>query len=214
MSGSTPNTLQSLRLLLVDDHQLFADAMRSLLEKHWPGIHIQSVFSGEDVEACLQENAWDLVMMDLGLPGLDGLTLVGQLAERWPDLPVLICTGEVRPAVLNRVIKSAARGVITKSQPADQILEAIRAVFAGRRYLCSQALDALESPATPEEDLLTERQLAILALLQDGLSNSDIAERLFVSPNTVKTHLRLIFEKLGVNNRVECVRVAHERGLL
>lgn len=203
-----------LNILIIDDHRMFADAVSGLVRQQLGGASVYAVNTAVEGLDYLKQKPCDLVLLDLGLPDMDGVLVLEQLRAGWPGLPVLVCTGEVRPAVLRRVLQGGAGGLITKNQSAEQVLEAIDSVLAGRQYLAPEAAQAMQSREPHAADVLTERQTAILRLMQDGLTTVQIAEQLFLSPNTVKTHIRLMFEKLGVRNRVECLRAAHDRGYL
>nr|WP_281423925.1 response regulator transcription factor [Oceanobacter mangrovi] len=200
--------------MIIDDHRMFADAMMNLFRQCWPAASVRCVNSANEGLQQLQQQAWQLLLMDLGLPDMDGLALLEQVRKQHSSLPLLVCTGETRPVVLKRVLQAGASGLITKNQSAEEVLQAIDAVLAGIRYLAPEAEQALSIPEPHQADVLSERQLAILRLMQAGHSTPEIARQLFLSPNTVKTHIRLMFEKLGVNNRVECLTVAHERGYI
>ncbi|MDO6682128.1 MULTISPECIES: response regulator transcription factor [unclassified Oceanobacter] len=201
----------SFSILIIDDHRMFAEAMVSLFSKHWPSATIRCVHSAEQGLEQVLASSWQLVLLDLGLPDSDGLKLLQQLRQQDTQVAVLVCTGESRGAVLTRVLNAGASGLITKNQSTDDILLAVRRVLQGERYLAPEVMAA----STPHPaDLLSERQLAILTLMQAGYATQQIAEQLFLSPNTVKTHIRLMFDKLGVNNRIECLRAAHQHGYL
>jgi len=222
--SSSPNTLNglpvpdqvaaSLNILIIDDHRMFADAMANMMQQGLSGANIVCVNTAAAGLAHVQQHGCDLVLLDLGLPDMDGAALLEKLNTSHADLPVLVCTGEVRAAVLKRVLQIGAAGLITKNQSADEVVAAVQQVLSGKQYLAPEATKAMQSAEPHQDDVLTDRQMAILRLLQQGLTTAQIAEQLFLSPNTVKTHIRLMFEKLGVRNRVECIRIAHDRGYL
>jgi DNA-binding NarL/FixJ family response regulator len=203
-----------LDILIIDDHRMFADAMMTLFEAALAPCRVCCVASAQAGLQQLVGQHWQLVLLDLGLPDMDGLVLLQRLRQQNAELSVLVCTAETRPALLKRVIQAGASGLIGKSQSAEDVLQAVQLVAAGGRYLTPETIEALAGPEPIDADVLTERQLVILRLMQAGHSNREIAELLFVSANTVKTHVRLMFDKLSVNNRIECLRIAHERGYI
>lgn len=203
-----------MKILIVDDHQLFADALT---------LTLKNTFADAIIDTCHQpggllENrpllrGYDLVILDQAMPHLDGLSLWHLIGGVMANARVLVCSGSATEVTVRRALQLKVNGFVDKSEPVDRILFAIREVMAGRSYFSESFL--LMSGSTPEEALtLTRQQLAILVMIQEGHSNKEIARQLFVSLNTVKTHLRLLYEKLEVVNRTACIAKARNLGLL
>ncbi|WP_372966620.1 response regulator [Marinobacter sp.] len=203
-----------MKILIVDDHQLFADALTITLKNKYADAIIDTC----DQPRYLLDNrpllrGYDLVILDQAMPHLDGLSLWHLIGGLMSNAKVLVCSGSATEVTVRRALQLKVNGFVDKSESVDQILFAIREVMAGRSYFSESFL--LMSGSTPEEALtLTRQQLAILVMIQEGHSNKEIARQLFVSLNTVKTHLRLLYEKLEVANRTSCIAKARNLGLL
>lgn len=204
----------SLKILIVDDHKLFADAL-SLTIKH---NYVDAIVTTCEQPKWLLEHRhllseYDLVILDQAMPHLDGLSLWTLIGRLMGGARLLMCSGSATEATVRRALQLKVNGFVDKSESVEQILLAISEVMAGRSYF-SESFH-LMSGSSPEETLtLTRQQLAILAMVQEGHGNKEIARRLFVSINTVKTHLRLLYEKLDVSNRTACIEKARNLGLL
>lgn len=203
-----------MNILIVDDHQLFADAL---------SITLKNTYSEATITTCEQPRwlldnrqllpGYDLVILDQAMPHLDGLTLWSLIGRLMGEAKVLVCSGSATENTVHRAVQLKVNGFVDKSESVEQILFAIREVMAGRSYF-SEAFRLMAGSAPEEALTLTRQQLAILAMLQQGHGNKEIARQLFVSVNTIKTHLRLLYEKLDVPNRTACIEKARQMGLL
>ena len=173
----------------------------------------------------------DVVLMDLRMPDLDGIAATGLLRERLPAVRVLVLTTYADEDAIVPALRAGARGYLTKDASAEQIEAAIRAVHAGQTYLDPAVQERLVAavisrppspdpagpagpgPAGQPPDGLTTREAEVLALLASGLSNAEIAQRLYLSHATVKTHINRIFAKTGARDRAQAVRYAYQHGL-
>ncbi len=203
-----------MKILIVDDHQLFADALTITLKSFYPEAAITTC----EYPHWLLDNrqllpGFDLLILDQAMPELDGLTLWSLVGRLMVDARVLVCSGSADEATVRKAAQLKVDGFVDKSEPVERILHAIREVMAGHSYFSeSFRLLARAEPAVPLT--LTRQQLAILAMLQEGHGNKEIARQLFVSINTVKTHLRLLYEKLEVANRTACIEKARKLNLI
>jgi NarL family two-component system response regulator LiaR len=155
--------------------------------------------------------------MDLVMPEMDGIAATQAIRERWPEVQVIALTSFQEDDLVQGALRAGAIGYLLKNVSADYLAEAIRAAHAGRSTLAPEAIQALvqAESAPPEEDYdLTPREIEVLALLVEGLSNPEIAERLTVSRSTAKAHVSNILSKLGVSNRAEAVAVAVQEKLV
>lgn len=219
-----------MRVLIADDHALFRDGLRSLLEAR--GVHVvaEARNGAEALDLARMHNP-DIVLMDLQMPGTDGLTATRLLATALPAVKVVVVTASEEDADLFEAIKSGAQGYLHKNLEADRLFAMLEGVLAGEPALtpglARKVLQALANPApaaggapaTPAAvdapDALTPRELAVLELLVGGVtSNRDLADRLSVSENTVKYHLRQILQKLHLRNRAQVVAYALRHGLV
>ena len=203
-----------LKILIVDDHPLFADALSITLKN----AYAEAMITTCEQPKWLLDNRqflplYDLVILDQTMPHLDGLTLWSLIGRLVGGAKVLVCSGSATEATVRRAVQLKVNGFVDKSESVEQILFAIREIMAGRSYFSESF--RLMAGAAPEEALtLTRQQLAILTMLQEGHGNKEIARQLFVSVNTIKTHLRLLYEKLDVPNRTACIEKARQIGLL
>lgn len=201
--------------LLVDDHAMFADALSLTLRHHAPSLQVDVVHSAHDaVKTLKSDHKYHCILVDLDLPDCPGLTLLDQIVKRWPQSVVLICSANRQPAMVTNAQQMGARGFISKDQSPLDILTFVQQIRQGRRWITSDSITrelAQQSGATVK---LTARQLAILQQMHRGLNISDIATVLNLSPNTIKTHTRLMYGKLDASNRTECLNRALSLGLL
>lgn len=208
-----------LKLLVVEDHALVREGLVGLLSQIEEGV---SVFDSADFESALgvldSEGDFDLVLLDLALPGIDGFAGLDILRRRYPAMPVAVVSAFDDMPTVTRVINLGASGFIPKALNGECLLQAVREVLAGNIFRPSgQALarmdDAVPVPPSsvsvrPEDIGLTDRQAQVLCLMVRGLSNRDIAEQLDLSEGTVKIHATAVFKALGVNSRTQALVTA------
>ena len=207
-------TAEPLRIVLADDHPIFRSGLRAVLEGAGHRV-VAEAGSGDEavsrVERLVSEGRRpDLVLMDLRMPGTDGVSATRTLAAADQPVPVLVLTTYDTDSAILRAIEAGATGYLLKDTPAPQLLEAI-ASAALAPAAASVLASSLRGPR-PEE--LTGRELEVLRLVAEGLSNSQIGTRLSIAESTVKSHLLRVFAKLGVDDRTRAVTLALERGLL
>jgi DNA-binding NarL/FixJ family response regulator len=213
---------ENIRVLIVDDHPLFRQGIRLFLREE-PGLVLTGeAENGEAALSFLQQESVDVVLMDLQMPGMDGIETTGKILEQWPDVKVLMLTsfGSWHKACAS--LKTGAAGYVLKEAQPQELVAAIHAVAAGGSYLSAsvagQMLNHLHDNAqkTAEEspEPLTEREKEVLAFLARGLSNREIAAQIFVSEKTVKTHVANILQKLGVKSRTQAALYAMRSGLV
>jgi NarL family two-component system response regulator LiaR len=173
--------------------------------------------SGEEALRLCSELRPDVVLMDMAMPGMDGIETTYALLARLPQVRVLALSSFHDPELVQRAMQAGAIGYLVKGVSADRLAQAIREAYAGRPALAPEAVQALVHRPASSSGLgsdLTERELEVLALLAAGLSNVEIGRRLMVSVSTVKYHLRGIYSKLGAANRAEAVALALENKLI
>ena len=208
-------------LLIIDDHQLFAESLKALLQKLDTSMHITHALNADiALEYLKYKKQPDLILLDINLPGINGFSLMSQFQGMNIWSPVLILSATESPAVIKTAIESGASGFIPKSCNSNSLMTAIQTVLKGDIYLPNNNKPAHD---TSEDDLLayndniihiTNRQSEILHLLAQGLVNKEIASNLGISANTVKAHLYEMFRSLGVKNRTAAVKVALKQGLI
>jgi DNA-binding NarL/FixJ family response regulator len=203
-----------IRVLVADDQRVVREGLVLLLGLIDDLEVVGAAGDGGEAVALAVEHEADVVLMDLRMPGTDGVAATRELAARRPTTRVLILTTYADDASVFPALQAGARGYLTKDTGAEALAAAIRAVHAGGVHLDPEVQARLLSAASgAPPDELTPREAEVLALIAEGLSNAEIAERLVVSLATVKTHVNRIFAKTGVRDRAQAVRYAYREGL-
>ncbi len=212
------------RVLIVDDHRLILEGLQYVLEKDGMEV-VGRATTGRQAMEMARTCEPDVVLLDIRMPDIDGLEALAGIKASKPDAAVIILTSYRNPEYFYRAIASGAAGFLMKEGSPSQITQAIRTVLEGESIIDRQVLrDSLKalsattkktsSAANIDIPSLTEQEIRILTLIAEGLTNSEIAEVLTVSPNTVKTHVHNIFVKLGVSDRTQAAIWAIRRGLV
>lgn len=201
----------TIRLLIADDQAMVRGALAALLSLESDLDVVGEVGRGDEVVAACREHHPDVVLMDVEMPGLDGLQAGPALREAMPEVRILIVTTFGRPGFLRRAMQAGVQGFVVKDTPAAQLADAVRRVHSGLRVVDPQlAADSLAFGESP----LTAREIDVLQRVATGAGNRAIAKELFVSEATVKTHLVHINEKLGATSRTDAVAKARAAGVL
>ena len=193
--------------LIVDDHEVVSEGLRLSLSR---APHIRVVGEAGDGRAAIdlaERRKPNVVIMDVRMPGLDGLDSTKELMAKEPNVAVLIFTAYSERSLLARGLESGAKGYILKEAPHDTLVRAIEKVAGGDSFIDPALMPAFLS-GKDKEDMLTAREREILQLLADGMSNADAAEKLFISQETVKSHVRHILAKLEADTRTHAVAIA------
>ena len=211
-----------IRLFLADDHAILRDGLRALFEQE-PSLHVVGeAESGEQLLARLPATPCDVVLLDLHMPGLDGLATTRRLRAEFPAVRILILSMADHERAIGEVLLAGASGYVLKSAGHEEIVAGVRAVAGGKRFLCSElGLTMLEKlltgTAEPARQLmsgLSAREQVILRLVADGMTTAQIAEKLFTSPRTVESHRQHIMAKTGTKNTATLVKAAVSQGWL
>jgi DNA-binding NarL/FixJ family response regulator len=214
-----------MHILLVDDHPLLRGGMRFLLRSLDADLEMDEASDGDQALARVAARGYDLVLLDLKMPGLNGLDALAALHAAIPGTPLVVLSAEEDPDVVRAAIEGGAMGFIPKSSTPETLIQALRLVLAQGVYLPAAALDTVGRPAVPEQASgvsgaggcmlpgLTPRQVEVLRCVIRGKSNKAIARELEVSEGTVKAHLSAVFLALGAHNRTEAVFAAAKLGL-
>jgi two-component system, NarL family, response regulator LiaR len=201
-----------MRVLIADDHKLVVEGIKRSLAEDGDFEVVGECSSGAQVLPMVGRTNPDLVLLDLRMPGADGLTCLSQIRKRYPDVKVVILSVTTDESVIQTVLKRGASAFIVKSIEPIDLPAALRQAVAGTVYNAIGMPQAGESAARAAG--LTERETTILAALARGLSNEAIGKELWVAEQTVKFHLTNIYRKLGVSNRTEAARLAYQNGLV
>ena len=200
-----------IRVLIAEDQHLIRGALVALLGLEADMDVVADLERGDLIEPVALEVRPDVAVLDIDLPGLDGLTAAAHLQSSLPECRVLILTGLAQPAHLLRALQLHIRGFLPKDAPAAELATAIRRIAAGDRVLDPNLVGAaLETGASP----LTEREADVLRTAATGVSTVEMASTLFLSPATVRNYLSTSLTKLGARNRVDAIRIAQDNGWL
>jgi len=207
------------KILIIDDHALFADGLSLILRTLSPSLDIavsnNATHVLNDIEALKQK---DLVLIDLHMPSMTGFNFLSAVRAQHLPITVGVISGTENKSDIERAIGLGARGFIPKDSPSEVMHEAVTQLLRGEDYLPTQWLGEIDfsvdvsEPQAPQD--VSERQLQVLELMNDGLQNKQIATVLGISVSAVKSHIEHTFKLMGVNNRTACVKVARERGLV
>ncbi len=212
----------NLRTLLIDDHTLFRVGLEGLLASR--GIEIvASVGSGHDAQRLVDELSPDIILLDMRMPGINGLEVLTMLREKNESLPIVMLTTSTEENDLLRSLRSGAQGYLLKDMEPDELVLALREIVAGKTVVAPDLAPILAKAVqgkTSDKDekdsspfsTLTPRETEILGLLAEGQSNKAIARNLGISDGTVKLHVKAILRKLSVHSRVEAAVMAVQRG--
>ncbi len=220
-AGSEP-----VRVLLADDQRLVRESLATLLGLLGGIVLVATASDGEEAVALTAEHQPDIVLMDLRMPRMDGIEATSVLRERHPDVRVIALTTYADDESVLGALRAGARGYLTKDASGDDIHAAILTVAAGEsaldRAVQRQVVAALADAAVPSgrpsappelPDDLTPREAEVLALIAEGLTNAEIADRLVVSPTTIKSHINHLFAKAGLRDRTQAVNYAYRNGI-
>jgi DNA-binding NarL/FixJ family response regulator len=197
--------VRSLKVVVVDDHSLTRDGLRLALEDA-AGIElVGEVSEGRTVLPLVARTRPDVVLLDVGLPGADGLTILDRLQTHYPDVTVVMLSGTDDPEVIREALRRGARAFMLKSIAPNDIPDAIRGAVEG---VVSGVLGRGEATTLAADHGLTAKECQVLEQLALGLSNAEIGRALWLSQQTVKFHLTNVYRKLGVTNRTEAARIA------
>jgi two-component system response regulator DesR len=200
-----------IRVLLAEDQAMIREALAALLSFEEDIEVVAQVGRGDEVTAAALASQPDVALLDIEMPGMDGLTAAAALRQARPDTRVVILTTFGRPGYLRRAMESGVSGFIVKDSPAEKLARTIREIRAGKKVIDPElAAAALAEGASP----LTPRERDVLAASHDGATIAEIAAALYLSEGTVRNYLSACIQKAGARNRTEALRVAQERGWL
>ncbi|TBR61772.1 DNA-binding response regulator [Westiellopsis prolifica IICB1] len=216
----------TLKILLVEDDELFRLGLRVRLQQE-PGLEIiAETEDGETAVELTKEHALDIVLLDVGLPGIGGIEACRQIKQLHPQLPVLVLTSHFQKPLISRLIAAGAQGYCLKGIAAEKLVLALRSVAAGASWWDETATQEIRSKfeSIPTEknienlpvtiNTLTQREQEILSLIAQGKTNQEIAEALYITTGTVRVHVHAILHKLEVRDRTQAVIVAMQTGLI
>jgi DNA-binding NarL/FixJ family response regulator len=214
--AETPPT--PIRVLIVDDHDVFASSLAQVLGLEPDLLALGTASSIAEARTMIPSTLPDVVLMDHRLPDGDGVEAIAELHELRSSTKFVVLTASTADHVLVTAIESGATGFLSKSRSLDEVRSAVRAAHSGEAVISpemlARLLPRLNRRREPGRVELTERELEVLALLSEGLTNTDIAKRMVVSVHTVRNHVANLSAKLGAHSKLEALSIAIRRGLL
>jgi NarL family two-component system response regulator LiaR len=205
-----------IKVLIVDDHPIVRDGLKSVLLAADDLELAGEACSGQEALDRCQESTPDVILMDVVMPGMDGLAATRAVLGQYPQVKVVVLTTFPEEGLVQEALEAGAIGYLLKNAPADTLAEAIRSASAGQPTLAPEATQALIRARTSPRKLgydLSKREQEVLALIVEGLSNDQIAQRLVISSGTVRHHVSACISKLGASNRTHAAALAVEHGL-
>jgi DNA-binding NarL/FixJ family response regulator len=206
------NTPSNIRILCVDDHPLMREGIAAIIRNETDMVLIAEASNGREAITGYREHQPDITLMDLRLPDISGIDAVIAIRTEFPSARIIMLTTFEGDAEIHRALEAGAQGYMLKSMPRKQLVEMIRKVHAGRKHIPPEVAAHLAEHLG--EEFLSKREVEVLHKVAGGNRNSDIAELLFISEETVKGHVKHIMEKLGASDRTEAVAIGLRRGII
>ena len=207
MNGPDP-----IRILIVDDHPLLREGIISLVGKQTDMQIVGEASNGKEALQLFKQRIPDVTLMDLRMPEIDGIAVMTAILGEFPDAKFIVLTTFSGDAQVLRALKAGARGYLLKDMLRKELLEAIRTVHAGRKRIPAEIAAQIAEHAS--DSVLTRREIEVLQLIAAGNPNKLVADKLSVSEDTIKMHVKSILSKLGVNDRTRAVTIALKRGII
>jgi two-component system invasion response regulator UvrY len=210
----------TINVMVVDDHDLVRHGFKTLLSSQ-DGIEVvaEACCGEEAIEQCKAlDGQIHVIMMDVNMPGIGGMEATYQISKRWPEVGIIIVTVHCDGPLPKKLLSGGARGYLTKGNKIEEIVEAIRDVHEGGRYIAKDIAQQLALSMLPGDksviDRLSKRELQVLMMIAQGEKTNEISDTLNLSPKTISTYRQRLYEKLEVSSDVEMVRLAMKHGLL
>ena len=217
--------MEKINVFVVDDHQIFLDGIVSLLSDEADIRITGTAHNGKQALEKIKNSKTDVVLMDINMPVMDGIEATKHLHHTNPDIKILMLTMYNEPRFIKESLEIGAKGYVLKNISKDDLVKAIHTVYQDKPYLDNEAQEKLINSISSKDDedtrdydelaaQITQRELEILQLIALGLTSQDIANKLFISKNTVETHRKNMLAKLNVNNTAALLKIAYKKGLV
>jgi DNA-binding NarL/FixJ family response regulator len=207
-----------MKFLIADDHAIVRKGLALILSEEFPSAQVTQVSNSNEVLEEVKKDRWDVILLDISMPGRNGIETLKQIRAEGIKTPILMLSMHSEEQYGVRVLKAGASGFVNKESATDELLVAVRKVLSGRKYITHSVAEKLadnfggESEKAPHE-LLSDREMQVLQLLASGKTVSEVADELSLSVNTISTYRTRLLEKLTLNNNAELTRYAIDNGL-
>jgi DNA-binding NarL/FixJ family response regulator len=208
-----------IKLLIADDHAIFREGLKHILEEHPDIIVADEAGNGQEVLDYVWKNEYDMILLDIGMPGMPALEVLKQVKNEKPRLPVLVLSMYPEDQYAVRFIRAGASGYLTKESASEELITAIRKITAGRKYITSSVAEKLADEVEPDADKpahhsLSDREFEVFRLIASGKTVKQIAENLFLSMKTISTYRSRILEKMKMKTNAELMHYALKQHML
>jgi two-component system invasion response regulator UvrY len=208
-----------MKILIADDHAIVRKGLVQLLQEEFPAARITDVVNSSEALREIRNHIWDVILLDITMPGRNGIEILKQLRADGVKAPVLMLSMHPEEQYAIRALKAGASGFVNKESATEELLSAIHKVLGGRKYISPAVAEKLadglgENMNKTVHELLSDREMQVLQCLASGKTVSEIAESLHLSVNTISTYRTRILEKLGLNNNAEITRYAIDHNLV
>ena len=203
-------------LLIVDDHEIIRKGIKSVVSAHPEVDDIHEASNGSDAYQLMNNQVFDLIILDINLPGISGIETLRKILQKYPSQKILMLSMHENPAIIHQAMTAGAMGFIGKGEFAENLNDAVKTIFSGKVFISQELSDAVQSSQSNKTNLniLTTREFEVLKLLASGKTNSEVAKLLSISPKTVANKLALIKEKMEISSDFELFHAAKENNLI
>lgn len=203
-----------IKVFITDDHYMVIEGIRSLLQNEKDVEWMGHASNAESCMAFLQQQQPDIILMDISMPGKSGIDLCKEVKEKYPNVFVIGLSTFNQQSFIHKMMENGASGYVLKNATQQELMEAITTVAKGKTYLSDEAASVLKKSETSEMPLITRREKEVLSLIAEGMTNGEIAEKLFISGATVDTHRKNLLVKFQAKNTASLVKTAVQMQLI
>ena len=202
-----------LRIIITDDHPVVLKGLKEIIEEHFDDVTIDTSSRGYELLNKINNNDYDIVLLDISLPDINGLEVLREIKKKKWKLPVLVLSMYPEEQYAARALKAGANGYLTKQSASDELVLAVRKILSGKKYISpafaeKMILDFESDTEKPPHENLSDRELQVLCMMGKGKAVKEIAGELYLSPNTIRTYRTRILEKIGVKGTSELIHYA------
>lgn len=210
-----------IKILIADDHQMFIDGIKALLKNEKEIKVVGEALNGEEVLSLLKKEKADIILLDINMPKMDGIEATREIKKKFPDVKIIILTMHNKNEFISGLANEGASGYVLKNTGKRELLDAIESVYEGKTFFSKEVTETIiqnlykrPSEQKMEYAQLTEREKDVLKLIAQEFSTKEIADKLFISPNTVETHRKNLMSKINAKNIAGLVKFALQTGLI